>query len=191
MQISPFRIGATPVTLDEAVGSQIVDEPALPVVEVSWWDAVRLCNEFSLLEGLPPSYAVNGATETAVWDRGAAGYRLPTEAEWEYACRAGTAGPRYGDLDEIGWYRLNSGERRHPVGLKRANEWGLSDALGNVWEWCWDFYDPDVYGTYRVLKGGGWFDDHWSCRVSVRRRSHPGLRLDDVGFRLARNGYDS
>jgi formylglycine-generating enzyme required for sulfatase activity len=58
--------------------------------------------------------------------------------------------------------------------------------IGNVWDWCWDRYDPQVYGEYRVLRGGGWFDEHWSCRASVRRRSHPDLRIDDVGFRLAR-----
>jgi sulfatase modifying factor 1 len=59
--------------------------------------------------------------------------------------------------------------------------------LGNVWEWCWDVYDAEVYGTYRVLRGGGWFDEHWSCRASVRRRSHPTFRIDDVGFRVARS----
>ena len=59
------------------------------------------------------------------------------------------------------------------MGGKQPNAWGLHDTLGNVWEWCWDLYDPEVYGTYRVLRGGGWFDEHWSCRASVRRRSHP------------------
>jgi sulfatase modifying factor 1 len=121
-----------------------------------------------------------------IWDRDADGYRLPTEAEWEHACRAGTGGPRYGPLDDIAWHRGNSGERPHDVGTRQANPWGLHDMLGNVWEWCWDVYDAEVYGTYRVLRGGGWFDEHWSCRASVRRRSHPTLRLDDVGFRLAR-----
>lgn len=61
-----------------------------------------------------------------------------------------------------------------------------SNMLGNVWEWCWDTYDAEVYGTYRVLRGGGWFDEHWSCRASVRRRSHPTFQIDDVGFRIAR-----
>ena len=121
------------------------------------------------------------------WNRNADGYRLPTEAEWEYACRAGTDGPRYGDLDDIAWYRENSGERRHVVGEKQPNPWGLYDMLGNVWEWCWDLYDAEVYGAYRVLRGGGWFDEHWSCRASVRRRSHPTFTTDDLGFRIARS----
>lgn len=115
------------------------------------------------------------------------GYRLPTEAEWEYACRAGTSGPRYGPLDDIAWHRGNSEERPHEPGGRLPNPWGLHDMLGNVWEWCWDLYDPEVYGTYRVLRGGGWFDEHWSCRASVRRRSHPTFRVDDVGFRVARS----
>ncbi len=117
------------------------------------------------------------------------GRRVPaaTEAEWEHACRAGTAGPRYGLLDEIAWHRGNSAETTHEVGGKRPNLWGFHDMLGNVWEWCWDLYDAEVYGTYRVLRGGGWFDEHWSCRASVRRRSHPTFRVDDVGFRIARS----
>jgi formylglycine-generating enzyme len=125
--------------------------------------------------------------ETVVWDRTADGYRLPTEAEWEYACRAGTPGPRYGALDEIAWYRGNSGERLHRGGEKALNAWGLYDMIGNAWEWCWDVYDAEVYKDYRVIKGGGWFDEHWSCRAGVRRRTMPTLRIDDLGFRLARN----
>ncbi|MEV6432836.1 SUMF1/EgtB/PvdO family nonheme iron enzyme [Nocardia sp. NPDC051463] len=121
------------------------------------------------------------------WIASADGYRLPTEAEWEHACRAGTTGPRYGELDEIAWYRGNSDGRMHDVGGKRPNAFGLYDMLGNVWDWCWDVYDAEVYGAYRVLRGGGWFDEHWSCRASVRRRSHPSFRPDDVGFRVVRS----
>ncbi|WP_414942428.1 formylglycine-generating enzyme family protein [Amycolatopsis sp. cmx-11-51] len=154
----------------------------LPVVDVSWLDALQFCNTLSEREGLTPAYGLDSLS----WDRSANGYRLPSEAEWEHACRAGTTGPRYGPLDEIAWYRENSAESVHDVGGKTPNAWGLHDMLGNVWEWCWDVYDAEVYGEYRVLRGGGWFDEHWSCRASVRRRSHPTFRVDDVGFRLAR-----
>jgi formylglycine-generating enzyme required for sulfatase activity len=136
---------------------------------------------------LAPAYQLFADGEGAEWDVSADGYRLPTEAEWEYACRASTTGPRYGPLDEIAWYRGNSRERIHEVGGKRPNAWGLYDMLGNVWDWCWDIYDAEVYGGYRVLRGGGWFDEHWSCRASVRRRSHPTFQVDDVGFRVARS----
>ncbi len=156
----------------------------LPVEGVSWWDAVRFCNLLSATAGLTDAYRITG--DDVVWDTSADGYRLPTEAEWERACRAGTTGARYGDLHAIAWYRDNSDGRPHNVGGKEPNAWGLHDTLGNVWEWCWDFYDPEVYGEYRVLRGGGWFDEHWSCRASVRRRSHPTHRIDDIGFRIAR-----
>lgn len=118
---------------------------------------------------------------------GAVGYRLPTEAEWEYACRAGSTTPRYGELDEIAWYLDNSGDRLHDMGGKLPNEWGLHDMLGNVWEWCFDRYSPEVYGDYRALRGGGWSEPEWSCRAGVRRRSHPTFAIEDVGFRLARS----
>jgi hypothetical protein len=74
-----------------------------------------------------------------------------------------------------------------PVISFPPNGFGLYNVSGNVWEWCWDIYDAEVYGTYRVLRGGGWLDEHWSCRVAVRRRSHPNFRIDDVGFRIARS----
>ena len=150
-------------------------------------DAVRFCNALSRLERMAPAYRVRSDGDDVEWDVTADGYRLPTEAEWEYACRAGTTGARYGPLDDIAWYRGNSEERLREGGGKRPNDWGLYDMLGNVWEWCWDVYDAEVYGTYRVLRGGGWSDEHWSCRASVRRRSHPTFTIDDVGFRIARS----
>jgi formylglycine-generating enzyme required for sulfatase activity len=188
--LAPFRIGALPVTQEQF--AQVTGErpssargDRLPVESVSWQDAVRFCNALSRDEGLTPAYDIDG--ESVGRDASADGYRLPTEAEWEYACRAGTSGPRYGPLDDIAWHRGNSEERPHEAGGKPPNAWGLHDMLGNVWEWCWDLYDAEVYGTYRVLRGGGWFDEHWSCRASVRRRSHPTFRVDDVGFRVARS----
>ncbi|GAA1928481.1 hypothetical protein GCM10009753_72830 [Streptantibioticus ferralitis] len=136
---------------------------------------------------MAPAYRLHADVQGIEWDASADGYRLPTDAEWERACRAGTAGPRYGHLDEIAWHRGNSHERIHDVGGKPPDSWGLYDMLGNVREWCWDIYDADVDGSYRVLRGGGWFDERWSCRASVRRRSHPTFRIDDVGFRIARS----
>lgn len=176
--VASFRLAPVPVT-QEVYGS---GPSRLPAVDVSWPDAIRFCNTLSEREGLTPAYDLDSLS----WDTSADGYRLPSEAEWEYACRAGTTGPRHGPLDEIAWYRENSAESRHDVGGKTPNAWGLYDMLGNVWEWCWDVYDAEVYGEYRVLRGGGWFDEQWSCRASVRRRSHPTFRVDDVGFRLAR-----
>ncbi|WP_031068921.1 formylglycine-generating enzyme family protein [Streptomyces sp. NRRL WC-3742] len=182
VEVAPYELASCPVTRERYQG---VAGDRRPADSVSWHDAVRYCNQLSLREGLVPAYRVDG--EDVEWERSADGYRLPTEAEWEHACRAGTDGPRYGPLDEIAWHRGNSGERPHEVGELAPNGFGFHDLLGNVWEWCWDVYDAEVYGSYRVLRGGGWFDEHWSCRASVRRRSHPTLRIDDVGFRLARS----
>ena len=192
VRLASFRLAAHPVT-QEQYARVTGDRPStargdrLPVESVSWWDAIRFCNALSERAGLPSAYRLSADGEDAAWDPDAEGYRLPTEAEWEHACRAGTTGPRYGPLDEIAWYRGNADERIHEVGGRRPNPWGLYDMLGDVWEWCWDLYDPEVYGSYRVLRGGGWFDEHWSCRASVRRRSHPAFRVDDVGFRVARS----
>jgi sulfatase modifying factor 1 len=188
VELAAYELAAHPVTqaqYERVTGERpcAVQGDRLPVESVSWLDAVRFCNALSEQAGLAPAYRLE---DEVGWDTAADGYRLPTEAEWEHACRAGTTGARYGELDAIGWYRGNSDERIHEVGGKQPNAWGLHDMLGNVWEWCWDLYDAEVYGSYRVLRGGGWFDEPWSCRASVRRRSHPTLSLDDVGFRLAR-----
>ncbi|MFD5948313.1 formylglycine-generating enzyme family protein [Streptomyces collinus] len=192
VEVESFRMSAVPVTQEwyaEVTGEypSTARGGRLPVEGVSWWDAIRFCNALSRREGLTPAYEVRSDGGAVDRDTAADGYRLPTEAEWEHACRAGGTGPRYGPLDEIAWYRGNADDRIHPVGGKQPNSWGLYDMLGNSWDWCWDLYDAEVYGTYRVLRGGGWSDEHWSCRASVRRRSHPAFRIDDVGFRVARS----
>lgn len=163
------------------------DHPHAPVVNVSWYDAISFCNLLSRHSGLKECYAVSDGGESVVWDREADGYRLPTEAEWQYACKAGTEGYRYGELNEIAWYHDNSAGMVHEVGQKLPNAWGLYDMLGNVWEWCWDVYDAKVYGSYRVFRGGSWAEEARGCGSTCRRRSHPTFRIDDLGFRLARS----
>lgn len=156
-----------------------------PVETVSFIDAVTFCNLLSQSVSLDEYYAINGNEVEAV--TGSNGYRLPFEAEWEYACRAGDAKPIYGNINQIAWYKGNSKNETHDVGEKQPNQWGLYDMLGNVWEWCWDVYDEKVYGTYRIFRGGGWNDAERGCLASNRRRSHPAFQIDDLGFRIARN----
>jgi len=127
------------------------------------------------------------------------GYRLPTEAEWEYACRAGSQGARYGALDAIAWYQANSGLHTHPVGLKAANAFGLFDMLGNAWQWCQDGYGPysdqpvtdplgDASAKHRVLRGGSWFSAEESCHSAGRTKGTVDSRGNYVGFRVACTG---
>jgi formylglycine-generating enzyme required for sulfatase activity len=158
-----------------------------PVVNVSWNEAILFCNLLSRQWGLREYYSVSAEGESVNCNLGADGYRLPTEAEWQYACKAGTTGYRYGELDEIAWYEENSEGGVHEVGKKGPNAWGLHDMLGNVWEWCWDLYDEEVYGSYRVFRGGSWAEEDRGCGATCRRRSHPTFGIDDLGFRLARS----
>lgn len=162
-----------------------------PVENVSWLDAVRYCNALSTATGLRECYQIDGAAFTATLNTESDGFRLPSEAEWEFACRAGTNTARYGELDDIAWYAENSSGGTHPVGLKQPNAWGFYDMLGNVWEWCEDLYDAEVYGPYRLFRGGGWSDGARSCMAMNRRRSHPTFAIDDVGFRVARSLKDA
>lgn len=126
-------------------------------------------------------------------------YRLPTEAEWEYAARAGTSGDYPGELDEIAWYFSNSNLETHPVGRKKPNPWGLYDMLGNVWEWCQDWFNADYYsaspavdppgpaeGVNKVLRGGSWGANAVYTRSSVRISFFPGQKNSYFGFRIVR-----
>ena len=176
-------------------------DDCLPVHHISWYDAVEFCNAVSRKEGVKPFYEIVGEKpERTVSILGGSGYRLPTEAEWEYACRAGTTGERYGNLSDIAWYGGNSGNQTHPVGKKQPNAWGLYDMLGNVWEWCADWYDAGAYGRYkigdltppaggsaRVVRGGSWgrgSSDRFRC--ADRSRTAPTRRDGGNGFRCAR-----
>jgi formylglycine-generating enzyme required for sulfatase activity len=194
IEVDGFLLSPVPVTrgLYRSLTGRAPGSPAgprVPVVEVSWLDAVRFCNLLSEASGLTPCYVLGDDPNArdVVRVPGADGYRLPTEAEWEHACRAGTEGPHYGPLADVAWYRANSGGLLHEVATREPNPWGLYDMLGNVWEWCWDVYDPEVYGPYRVFRGGGAHDPSWNCRAGTRRKSHPTFRIDDLGFRLARS----
>lgn len=126
-------------------------------------------------------------------------YRLPTEAEWEYACRAGTAGNYAGRIDRMAWYGSGAGGETHPVGKKKPNKWGLYDMHGNVWEWCQDWYDRGYYaqspdtdpqgptsGSARVTRGGGWYLRAMGCRSAGRLLTSPEDRFLALGFRLVR-----
>lgn len=161
-----------------------------PVETVTWMEAIDFCNSLSVKSGLQPCYILQ-QNEEVVFNPMANGFRLPTEAEWEYACKAGSNKIRYDSLDLIAWYKDNSDQSTHAVAQKKPNAWSLYDMLGNVWEWCWDLYDVEVYGSYRVFKGGGWCDEERSVMATTRRRSHPvEFKIDDLGFRIARNRMD-
>jgi formylglycine-generating enzyme required for sulfatase activity len=155
------------------------NQPEQPVVGVSWDAAQAFC----------------------AW----AGVRLPTEAEWEYACRAGTTTEySFGDdekmLGEYGWFDKNSGGQTQPVGAKKPNPWGLHDMHGNVWEWCQDWFSADYYkrspaadptgpekGAFRVYRGGCWLYGAECCRSAYRNGSTPEIRIEYLGFRVARS----
>jgi formylglycine-generating enzyme required for sulfatase activity len=181
----------------------------LPVENVTWFEAVRYCNARSVREGLTPAYSIRGQTVSR--NRNATGYRLPTEAEWEYACRAGTTDPFSTGAnittDQANYYgtypyeNLPRGEYRQktvPVRSFEPNPWGLYNVHGNVWEWCWDRYgnygngdqtDPagPSSGAYRVYRGGGWNDFGRHLRSAYRAASPPANRAGNLGFRLVRS----
>ncbi len=169
------------------------NQPEQPVVGVSWHDAVKYCNALSELEGREVCYRIEG--EQVDW-QSSEGYRLPTEAEWEYACRAGTEtrwwfGDEESELVKYAWYDANSENKLQPVGRKPANPWGLYDMHGNVYEWCWDAHDQHEFhemNVARVVRGGAFVYPARLLRSALRLRNVPVLRFRDVGFRVARGG---
>jgi formylglycine-generating enzyme required for sulfatase activity len=169
---------------------------SFPVTDVNWYHVVKWCNARSEMEGLTPVYTVNGSTyrtgdSAPVVNANANGYRLPGEAEWEFAARGGvnTQGYTYSgsnDLNAVAWYWDNSGYASHSVATKQVNELGLSDMSGNVWEWCYDWY-PGYEGSYRVFRGGSWGNDAYYCRVANRNAIYPSGANGYIGFRVARS----
>ncbi|MDD4309091.1 MAG: SUMF1/EgtB/PvdO family nonheme iron enzyme [Candidatus Cloacimonetes bacterium] len=194
-----------------------------PAYYVSWYAILKYCNLRSMAEGLTPVYTISGTTNPASWGTvptssnatwnaaicnwAANGYRLPTEAEWEYASRGATNTPDYlysgsNDINTVAWYYDNNTPYgTKPVGTKSANGLGLYDMSGNVWERCWDWYSSSYYssspgtnpkgpasGSYRVKRGGYWYDSASSCRVASRSYDSPYYSGNYLGFRLCRAG---
>jgi formylglycine-generating enzyme required for sulfatase activity len=184
-----------------------------PVEKVTWFDAVLYCNARSKRDELEPVYTytsiVNSSglctvgLENLEIDFSKKGYRLPTEAEWEYACRAGTETAFYwGDEmdDAYGWWHKNAGDKSNPVGKKKPNAWGLYDMSGNVWQWCSDWYGEKYYaespeknprgpetGTFRIHRGGSWLSLDYLLASGLRYWLEPFHRFNGLGFRCVRS----
>lgn len=222
--IRSFYICEYEVTVGEWLQTMRWDESPfsglmLPACELTWYDALAYCDSLSLDEGLEPPYAFTSTVKdghhiesaNVTWNREANGYRLPTEAEWEFACRAGTTtafnngaisqtdcSPIDTVLAECGWYCGNADGRPHDVMTKRPNPLGLYDMHGNIWEWCWDWSGPyDIgaitdptgpeTGPLRVIRGGCWDRGPQICRSAARGygpQEHPS---NMIGLRLVRN----
>jgi formylglycine-generating enzyme required for sulfatase activity len=208
--------GTNPSNFKTAVSGETGTPGKLPVEMVTWYDAVEFCNKLSEKEGLSPVYAITGRTPSSGYpitsasvsaEFGNSGYRLPTEAEWEYACRAGTTtafnngNNDYTNATEVGkvaWYTSNSASKTHQVGLKTANAWGLYDMHGNVLEWCWDWhgtypgsgltdYRGPSSGSHRILRGGSWGNNGQIHRSAYRGIVVPNYRDGGMGFRVVRS----
>jgi len=220
VRISPFLLGVTEVTQSQhmavmgtnpshfskygggkdQVAGQSTDRH--PVETVSWLDAIKYCNALSKQDRLMPYYDIAGDNVRVPIIKGP-GYRLPTEAEWEYACRAGkesrySFGDDQSEMRDYAWCVSNAASTTHPVGEKRPNDFGLYDMHGNVWEWCWDWFDNEYYArspaddpsgpsgaSDRVIRGGGWCRAPRNCRSAGRDWDPPAKVYNVLGFRLA------
>jgi formylglycine-generating enzyme required for sulfatase activity len=219
-------IGNNPSHFDGTVNKEPASGEAQgirPVDSVKWYDAIVFCNKLSRMEGLNPAYSINDSTDPSAWGsiptgdndvtwdavkivNGSNGYRLPTEAQWEYAAKggnpssAGWVGYTYSGSDTIGdvaWYNTNSDGKTHEVMKKAPNRLGLYDMSGNVYEWCWDWYgdyseetqtNPTgaLSGSARVLRGGSWFFSVSSARSVYRTYGYPSFADLKPGLRLVR-----
>ena len=187
--LSPFWLAKTEVTQaqwEALMGSNPSHFKGgqLPVENVSWGDAMEFCWKLTERErqaGRLPTGTI---------------YTLPTEAQWEYACRAGTTGDYAGEVDAMAWHTKNSGAATHAVGTKQANAWGLHDMHGNVWERCLDWYGPysggrvtdpkgALSGSLRVVRGGSWHIVAYGARSAYRSNVNPDYRVNSIGFRPA------
>lgn len=194
LYVSSFLMLKTPVTNELYSYVTGIDCDAkikdFPVVNVSWVEAIEFCNRLSKKLGLEKCYILNSASEKTTVDYSKNGFRLPTDAEWQYACRGNTKGYRYGDIEEIAWYDKNSDKRLQEVKMMKENSFGLFDMIGNVWEWCFDLYDEKRYGNYRIFRGGSFAGEERACGATSRSKSFPEFKIDDLGFRIAKNNLD-
>jgi len=213
-----YYIGKREVTFDEfdtfceetgrnVPGDSGWGRDSRPAINVSWWDAIAYCNWLSFKEGLPLAYDSEGHILDAMGRRTTdpsevKGYRLLTDAEWEFAARGGNASEGYtrsggNSVDSVAWYKSNSENMTHPVGTKAPNELGIYDMSGNVWEWISDYHryyssseetNPyvDVFSAYRVKRGGSWIDCPVGVSIDVRSKGLPGHTITNLGFRICR-----
>jgi formylglycine-generating enzyme required for sulfatase activity len=215
-------MGTNPSSFQTSVAGEDGTPGKLPVEMVSWYDALVFCNKLSMARGLSPAYRISGETDPAEWGTvptssnatwnavevvdGSTGYRLPTEAQWEYAAKggdpdaAGWEGYTYAGSDtanDVSWNDTNSASKTHEVGKKAPNKLGIYDMSGNVWEWCWDWYGAYTNtaktnptgassGSFRVRRGGHWGSSAEFVRSAYRYYSSPYSRNNYFGFRLVR-----
>ncbi len=217
VNVSSFTMSATEIT--QAQYKAVTgDSPSYfstvtggPVEQVTWYDAVEFCNLLSAKEGRILSYAITArspatgypiTSATVTMDKTKNGYRLPTDAEWEFTAQGGTKTKSYtysgsNDVGTVAWYSSNASSTTHPVGTKTANELGLFDMSGNVWEWCWDWWGGSLSGTDPtgpstgsncVIRGGSWITGANLCTVSYRNAYSPDVRYIgggvSIGFRV-------